>query len=482
MTWYADDMLTDRHRKETRSSARTVSTGRFAGATLALLSVACSSGVATDDASLASASQAILGGEKAEDCQWPAVVSLGVCTGVLVNPRLIVYAAHCGDGIHEVGFGVDALNPDFTVSTERCVTRPNARLGDGTDVAYCVLSEAITGVEPARILAGCELEHLQAGSPAILVGFGANGPEGDYGTLRWGASAIGEVGDELLLDSEGVDTCRWDSGGPLFIEFDDEDEHPVRRVAGITSAGSDRDCGTGVSHYVNLAEQVSWLEESSGIDVTPCFDGEAWAPTPGCVSTVGMKLRQGTRKDGRICGPAGDATLLATCGDSFDEGPGDEDAPELEITSPRQRDIRPLEDDETYLEFDLRADAEDDGWGVAGVTFTLVDANGDPVFKRLDEVPPYEIAPFRVPKGNFTLVVEATDHAGNSTSRDLVVDTGDEPHSKVRVEGRGCQVTPYSRSLPWWIVVLLPLALLRRNCEGRSRHRAGGVASMGRLG
>ena len=461
-------MMAHGHRNETKSSARVARAWPFAGAMLTLVGVGCSSGTEKNDAPLAAASQAILGGQEAEDCDWPAVVSLNGCTGVLVHPQLIVYAAHCGDGVHEVRFGIDSRNPDFTVSTERCVTRSGARLGDGTDLAYCILSDAVKGVEPARILAGCELEHLQQGSGVTLVGFGADGPDGDEGPLRWGVSSIGEIGDELLLDSEGVDTCLGDSGGPLFVEFEDELGRTVRRVAGITSAGSEHDCGQGVSHYVNLAEQLSWLEASSGIDVTPCFDGEEWTPTPGCISTVGMKPRASPSRDGRVCRLAAEASPLATCGDPFNGEDEDDNPPELEISSPHETEIRPLEGDETYLEFELRAEAEDDGWGVAGVTFTLLDANGDTVFARRDEVPPYEITPFRVPEGRFTLVVEATDHAGNSTIGELAVDVDGEVYSK---DGgaASCQVAPYLQPVLWWDLVLLPLTLLRRaRRSGRS--------------
>lgn len=55
-----------------------------------------------------------------------------------------------------------------------------------------------------------------------------------------------------------------------------------------------------------------------------------------------------------------------------------------------------------------------------------------------DEVPPYQSTPFRAPQGNLTLIVEAADHAGNTTTRELAIEVDGEPHSKVWVGGGGC--------------------------------------------
>src|SRR5262245_8285330 len=53
--------------------------------------------------------QTVTGGADAEECAWIDTVAVtgggGLCTGALVHPRVVTYAAHCGDGEKVIRFG-----------------------------------------------------------------------------------------------------------------------------------------------------------------------------------------------------------------------------------------------------------------------------------------------------------------------------------------------------------------------------------------
>jgi hypothetical protein len=439
------------------------------------------------------ASAAILGGHETEPCEWPAVVSLGGCSGVLVHPRVVLYAAHCGIPIAEVRFGNRSTQPTLSVPTSFCRGIDAATLGDGTDLAACVLSEPVQGIEPARILAGCEVAALQEGRPVTLVGFGKENATGTVGIQRAGVSRIAAIGDDILLDSTGVDTCRGDSGGPLFINTVASDGSVSPRLIGITSSGSEQNCGTGVSHYVNLTRKLDWLQDATGTDLTPCFDGDTWAPTPDCTAEAprtraGLDTTAvaGAEAEGTLAVPVEGAAPgadeppprcegldppvpLSTCGDPFG-APPDDVPPQLSIVSPARSVTLVLANDQDYSEFELSAEAFDDGWGVREVTFGLRGENGELEFERSDGVAPYAIRVFRVPPGRFTLVVSADDHAGNKTQKTIPIQVS-RPGRTGNAEG--CRTVPGRRAKAaqdGWALLLLAWVLLSRRWRTRCPH------------
>lgn len=371
---------------------------------LSLFASGCSDGadpLALPNTDSASVSASITGGTLAAEGEFPAVVALGGCSGTLVHPSLVVYAEHCGTAIAEVRFGPSSDAPTRVVNTDRCRSIPGAKLGDGSDLAYCVLAEPVLDIEPERILAGCELADFDVGKPAIMVGYGVDHDGGTYGQQRVATSRIDSIGDELFLEQGSADTCRGDSGGPVFVEHREPDGSTKRRVVGVTSAGTESECGRGIAHYVNLTRKLDWLESSSQLDVTPCFNQGEWSPTPAC--------------------------RLETCGDAL-EPPADDQPPSIEWISPVERGgPHPLSSDATFIEFELAIDAFDADGGVEAVTISLSSHDGELLFRRRDEIPPYGLPLLRVPPGRFTLDAEARDFSGNTESAALPLQIGDEP-------------------------------------------------------
>ena len=411
-------------------------TGAFAWLCSSLLAL-MGCGDITTSADTASLQQGIRGGVGYGRCAWPAVVSLGGCSGTLVHSRLVVYAAHCGTAMNEVRFGVDAAHPEKVVPTAFCGAYPNATLGDGTDLAYCVLAEDVRDREPARILAGCEVAQLAVGREVQLVGFGVAEQGGNYGLARSASATLSAVADELVISGNGVDTCKGDSGGPVFLPVADDSGGTQRRVVGVTSAGSSAICGEGVAHYVNLARKVDWLEQASGVDVTPCFAGGAWAPTPECTAT--RSAPTGAADAGPDCEEQGEPRWLATCGAAA-QPEANAQPPSLSITVPPAPLVEAtLSPSQAFFETPVAARAEAAGAGVKRVTFTLLSAAGSALMQRVDEVPPFGLPSLRLPVGSYVLQARADDFSDQSASATVEFRIANDTGAAAPPE-RGCAV------------------------------------------
>src|SRR5262249_11202349 len=92
--------------------------------------------------------EALFGGAAVSRCQWTNVVAVNeACSGVLLHPDLVVYAAHCGTSFDRV------WSSSQEMAVRDCQTLPNAALG-GTDLAYCRLATSFSAelIAPAS---GC---------------------------------------------------------------------------------------------------------------------------------------------------------------------------------------------------------------------------------------------------------------------------------------------------------------------------------------
>jgi len=385
----------------------------------------------------------IIGGKLTHEGEWPAVVSLGGCTGTLVHARLVVFAAHCGTSIASVRFGPSADAPERVVATSRCGEFPNARLGDGSDLAYCVLAEPVLDVEPERILAGCEADAELVGEPAWVVGYGLGDKNGMYGQQRVGVSRLQSVGDELFLEPGAVDTCKGDSGGPLFVEREEPDGTRQRRLLGVTSAGTKSECGTGIAHYVNIARKLDWLEQASQLDVTPCFAGATWMPTAACRATRAPTTDDRADADAADPPAAEERPALETCGAAF-SAPADDTPPLLEWTSPRApRTDFEFPPDAEFIETEVALSATDEGWGVEQVTLSLRGESGELLLERVDQVPPFGLPTLRLPAGHFVLRAEARNYAGNATGSEIELNVKAKLNATATLTPHGgCSLSP----------------------------------------
>lgn len=215
------------------------------------------------------------------------------------------------------------------------------------------------------------------------------------------------------------------------------------RLVGISSYNFEEDCTPSTFYATDVAANVEWLENSSGVDITPCFDAHGvWSPSNRCGSFAEGPLPP-TDHPGLFDFHAGPAET--TCGAPY--------VPVLDTTAPtiETATVSRTADGSRAV---VSVSAIDDQ-GVAVVELQLRDGS-----RQRDEVPPYS---FDVTSKEYVSgLVTAIDVAGNESS--IVV-------SEVQASG-GCELSRglnRDAALENGLATLAIGAILSRRRRGRWR-------------
>ncbi len=373
--------------------------------------------------------QHIYGGDFVDSCGWPSVVYLssggGACTGTLIHPRVVLTAAHCvTDGVPSaVRFGENAQTAQQLVTTSTCRQGPgwNGATAQGQDYAYCLLDAPVTSVPIIPVVNACEASAVYQGARIMHVGFGRD-QDGNSGRKKMLELSINNITNsgEIISGTPNEIICNGDSGGPTFVYLDPaQGGDGTWRVAAIHSWAQgadpvDPDC-MNAAGSVLATNAIEWIEEDSGIDITPCADGNTWSPTAQCGGIpTSPWLGDGTYTT--ECTSPEEVQWASTCGDGLDATP-DDVAPVVSIVSPTMEQEF---DAEGTVQVQVMAEASDEGWGVATVAMTIraVDVDDEQLDVR-NEWQPWSWD-LTLPSGSYEVTMVATDHAGNTSAMQTV--------------------------------------------------------------
>ncbi|GMU39033.1 MAG: hypothetical protein AMXMBFR58_37930 [Phycisphaerae bacterium] len=185
-----------------------------------------------------------------------AVVQVGSrCTGALVGPQTVIYAAHCGDGPTMVRVGPLADGRHRDVRASRCVAHPDGGPGSRWDVALCFLDEPLREVLPVRLGRPVQSVRIDTRASLSVVAFGASAVS-PFGVKRVGTVTVTQVEPYLSIDGP-ASACEGDSGGPLFLRSG-APEGDV--VVGIVSATTSQNCDGSPTRAVRMHDVQKWLE------------------------------------------------------------------------------------------------------------------------------------------------------------------------------------------------------------------------------
>ncbi|BFZ02559.1 hypothetical protein BsWGS_05598 [Bradybaena similaris] len=261
----------------------------------------------------------VVGGQEAQLGAWPwmvALVELGyvACGGAIINPRLILTAAHCFYGNSNDPSRWQAiagkhyllrLEPQQkSVKIEKIILHGDYNnITLDNDIALLVLAELLifsTYIQPICI--PDTMQGLPAGYSCLLAGWGKTEGTGDSSVLNQVMLPI--ISDDSCsspdwywthfipqqsfcagYEAGGRDACQGDSGGPLICKRND-----TWFIQGISSWGSGCAEYKWPGIYTNISMHINWIRNTLTADIA-------------CQDVIGTLSQWGGRRRTDGCSP-----------------------------------------------------------------------------------------------------------------------------------------------------------------------------------
>lgn len=228
--------------------------------------------------------QAIVGGYSTGNGAVSATALIGECDASLVAEDLLLTAAHClNENVPtQAWFGHSMEAAVITAPIAYCQAHPGYPTTDGTDIAFCVLSESVTELAPMLLEGNCAMDPSRVEqSSLVLRGHGfvteARAEERVEREVEVRVDTEQAEGRELVVGDHEHGACNGDSGGSAYRTLGDGDVELVGVISrrGPALDGTDSTNCESTTVVTRVAPHLAWIASSTGAVLsTTCDHGE----------------------------------------------------------------------------------------------------------------------------------------------------------------------------------------------------------------
>lgn len=224
---------------------------------------------------------AIVGGHLTGNGAVSATALIDDCDATLVADDLLLTAAHClGEGAPtQAWFGNSMEQAVITAPIAYCQAHPGYPETAGSDIAFCVLTESVTDIEPMLLEANCALDTKNVEQTDLtLRGHGyvtaARQEERVEREVEVHVDTVQADGRELVVGDREHGACNGDSGGTAYRTLGDGDAELVGVISrrGPAMDGTEGTNCESTTVVTRVAPHLAWIALTTGAVLSTTCD------------------------------------------------------------------------------------------------------------------------------------------------------------------------------------------------------------------